>query len=77
MSTFHYAEVLHYGHTAIGAYGLVQSLMAILKLREWEPHAKMAAKFSKTAEDQLHRTRTTQSSAFGTVRPVCTLAIAS
>lgn len=57
------SAILHAAQAALSAYGLYYSYQCITKLRQYEERSKKAAKYSNTAADQLHRTRTTQASA--------------
>ena len=62
MTTFYYAEALHLAQFTLSGYGLFNSWIAITNLRQYEEKSEKAAKWSNTAADQLHRTRTTQAS---------------
>ncbi|KAK4996192.1 hypothetical protein LTR66_004137 [Elasticomyces elasticus] len=51
---------LHTIQAALGVYGLYVSYISITNLRQYEETTKKAAKYSDTAAEQLHKTRTTQ-----------------
>ncbi|KAG9567730.1 hypothetical protein KCU71_g8071, partial [Aureobasidium melanogenum] len=57
-----FTQLLHTGQVALCAYGAYVSYIAIRDLQQYEETSKKAAKYSTTAEHQLHKTRTTQSS---------------
>ena len=61
-------RAVHVAQTAAGAYGLYLSSVAIPRLRQYEDTTEKAAKYSSTAEQQLHKTRATQASAATSVR---------
>ncbi|KAL2062252.1 hypothetical protein VTL71DRAFT_6518 [Oculimacula yallundae] len=54
--------VIHAAQVAFGIYNLYLASNAINKLLGYEDMSKKAAKYSKTAEKQLHMTRSTQAS---------------
>ncbi|KAK5012943.1 hypothetical protein BJ546DRAFT_951390 [Cryomyces antarcticus] len=51
---------LHSIQACLGAYGLYLSYISITDLQRYEEKSEKAAKYSTTAEHQLHKTRTTQ-----------------
>lgn len=55
-------KLFHLAQIVIAAYGAMQSQVAIQRLLEYEDATKKLAKISSEAENQLHRTRTTQGS---------------
>jgi len=55
-------SILHAFQAAYGAYNLYLSSISIRNLQGYENTSKKAAKYSNTAADQLHKTRTTQAS---------------
>jgi hypothetical protein len=56
-------QLIHTGQIALCAYGAHVSFLSIRNLQQYEETSKKAAKYSSTAEQQLHKTRSTQSSA--------------
>lgn len=54
--------ILHFLQAAFSAYNLYLASIAIPKLQKYEETSKTAAKYSNIAENQLHKTRTTQAS---------------
>ena len=54
--------IAHAGQSAVSLYGLYTSYVAITNLQKYEKQTEKAAKYSGTAEHQLHKTRTTQAS---------------
>ena len=54
---------------SFSAYTLYLSSIAIQNLQKYEETSKKAAKYSNTAEQQLHKTRTTQASGVLSVPP--------
>ena len=59
--------VLHAAQAAFSAYTLYLSSISIRNLQQYEETSKKAAKYSNVAENQLHKTRTTQASGALTV----------
>jgi len=55
-------SLLHALLASFSAYTLYLSTTAIRHLQKYESTSKTAAKYSNTAEHQLHKTRTTQAS---------------
>ncbi|PMD13409.1 hypothetical protein NA56DRAFT_612084 [Hyaloscypha hepaticicola] len=55
-------SLLHALQASFSAYTLYLSSTAIQNLQKYEETSKKAAKYSNTAEHQLHKTRTTQAS---------------
>jgi formate-dependent nitrite reductase membrane component NrfD len=55
--------VIYVAQTVAGGYGVYLCVDAVQHLRQYESASETAAKYSNTAADQLHRTRTTQASA--------------
>jgi hypothetical protein len=55
-------SLLHALLASFSAYTLYLSSIAIRHLQKYESTSKTAAKYSNTAEYQLHKTRTTQAS---------------
>ena len=58
----------HAAQALLSCYGLYHSYQCIMKLRQYEERSEKAAKYSKTAAEQLYKTRTTQASAAIAVR---------
>ena len=54
---------IHLAQAALSGYALFHAYNSITKLREWEPTTEEAAKYSDAAKQELHKTRTTQTSA--------------
>lgn len=62
----------HAVQTCVGAYTGLFSAMAIYNLKQREEQTERAAQYSTTAANQLHKTRTTQTSGAVAVRwPLC------
>ena len=59
---------LHIGQSLVSLYGLAVSYFSITNLQRYEEKSEKAAKYSGTAEHQLHKTRTTQASGALSVR---------
>jgi hypothetical protein len=57
-----FLSLLHALQASFSAYTLYLSSIAIRNLQKYEKTSKKAAKYSNTAEQQLHKTRTTQAS---------------
>ncbi|KAG9708450.1 hypothetical protein KCU73_g17529, partial [Aureobasidium melanogenum] len=49
-----FTQLLHTGQIALCAYGAYVSYIAIRDLQQYEETSKKAAKYSTTAEHQLH-----------------------
>jgi len=63
----------HVGQSLVSLYGLAVSYFSITNLQKYEEQSEKAAKYSGTAEHQLHKTRTTQASgALSVCIPFCT-----
>lgn len=62
-------SVLHALQASFSAYTLYLSSISIRNLQKYEETSKKAAKYSNIAEQQLHKTRTTQASAALSVHP--------
>ncbi|KAH7390188.1 hypothetical protein BKA64DRAFT_710743 [Cadophora sp. MPI-SDFR-AT-0126] len=54
--------LVHVSQAAFGIYNLHLASISINNLQGYEDMSKKAAKYSNTAEQQLHKTRTTQAS---------------
>ena len=54
--------LVHASQAAFGIYNLYLASISISNLQGYEDMSKKAAKYSNTAEQQLHKTRTTQAS---------------
>jgi hypothetical protein len=52
--------LIHIVQASFSAYNLYLASIAISKLQKYEGTSKKAAKYSTIAENQLHKTRTTQ-----------------
>ena len=61
-------QTVHILQSLLSLYGLSISYFSITNLQKYEEQTKKAAKWSTTAEHQLHKTRTTQASGALTVR---------
>ena len=61
-------QTLHIPQALLSAYGLYLSYTSIKKLQQYEEKSEKAAKWSNTAAEQLHKTRTTQASGAFAVR---------
>ncbi|TVY85914.1 hypothetical protein LAWI1_G008608, partial [Lachnellula willkommii] len=57
-----FLRILHLGQAAFSAYNLYLSSISISNLQKYEETSKKAARYSKEAARQLHKTRTTQAS---------------
>ncbi|GAB7365388.1 hypothetical protein MBLNU230_g6466t1 [Neophaeotheca triangularis] len=55
-------QLLHLPQAALSAWGLYLSAIAIVNLRKYEQTTKKAAEYSKTVEQELHKTQSTQTS---------------
>ncbi|KAG4443530.1 hypothetical protein IFR05_001003 [Cadophora sp. M221] len=55
-------SIIHVSQAAFGIYNLYLASISISNLQGYEDMSKKAAKYSNTAEQQLHKTRTTQAS---------------
>src|SRR3989337_242146 len=64
-------NVLHTAQAAFGAYNLYLASISISNLQQYEEKSEKAAKYSNVAENQLHKTRTTQAS--GTIAVIIPL----
>lgn len=65
---------IHIGQSLVSLYGLAVSYFSITNLQKYEEQSEKAAKYSGTAEHQLHKTRTTQASgALSVCIPLCFL----
>jgi len=62
-------SVLYAFQAAYSGYNLYLASISISNLQQYEETSKKAAKYSKIAEKQLHKTRTTQASGTIAVRP--------
>jgi hypothetical protein len=60
-------SVLYAFQAAYSAYNLYLASISISNLQQYEDATKKAAKYSNIAENQLHKTRTTQASGAITV----------
>ncbi|TVY13821.1 hypothetical protein LARI1_G008551 [Lachnellula arida] len=57
-----FLRILHLGQAAFSAYNIYLSSISISNLQKYEETSKKAARYSKEAARQLHKTRTTQAS---------------
>ncbi|KAF7846387.1 hypothetical protein BT93_L4475 [Corymbia citriodora subsp. variegata] len=62
-----FVQLFHIAQAALSGYGLSISYKSITQLQQYEEQSEKAAKYSGTAESQLHKTRTTQASAVGAI----------
>jgi hypothetical protein len=60
--------VLHLAQGGLSAYSLFHAYISITNLQKWESTSEKAAQYSQTAAQELHKTRTTQTSGALTVR---------
>ncbi|KIW20802.1 hypothetical protein PV08_01380 [Exophiala spinifera] len=69
-------SLYHAAQTCVGVYTGLFSAIAIYNLKQREEQAERAAQYSTTAANQLHKTRTTQTSAaIATISSVVTSVI--
>jgi hypothetical protein len=54
--------LFHAGQVAVSVYAATFSAIAIYNLQKREDQSERAAQYSNTAANQLHKTRTTQTS---------------
>jgi hypothetical protein len=54
--------ILHVAQAGLSGYSLYHAYIAIINLRQYEEKSEKAAEWSATAEHELHKTRTTQTS---------------
>lgn len=54
--------IVHCVQICLSAYSLYHAYISITNLRQYEQKTEKAAQWSQTAADQLHKTRTTQTS---------------
>lgn len=66
-STF--VSITHGALVGLSLFGVVNSYVAITKLRGYEDTTKKLAKWSSVVENELHKTRTTQASGALAVGP--------
>jgi hypothetical protein len=59
--------LLHLPQACLSAYTVYLSSIVVPKLQRYEERTEKAAEYSNIAEDQLHKTRTTQASGALTV----------
>ena len=62
-------DVLHAGQACLSAYALYLSYISITDSQKYEEKTEKAAQYSRTAEHQLHKTRTTLTSGTAAVSP--------
>jgi len=62
--------LIHAAQAATSAYGLYCVYVSGTNLQKYEDKTERAAKYSNTAEHQLHKTRVTQASGGAAVRSV-------
>jgi hypothetical protein len=60
--------VLHLAQAGLSAFSLFHAYIAITNLQKFEEKTERAAEWSTTAERELHKTRTTQTSGTLAVR---------
>ncbi|KIW06194.1 uncharacterized protein PV09_02674 [Verruconis gallopava] len=65
---------IHMAQAGLSAYSLFHAYISITNLRKWESTSERAAQYSKTAAQELHKTRTTQTS--GALAILCSLSCA-
>ncbi|KAI9653734.1 MAG: hypothetical protein M1821_006928 [Bathelium mastoideum] len=53
-------RIMHLGQAAVAGYGLYLSYISITNLQKYEKRSEQAARHSRSAADQLFKTRTTQ-----------------
>lgn len=68
MSAF--MRIIHLGQALLSGYGALHSYMAVTNLQKYEKTSEKLAEWSKEAANQLHKTRTTQTTAALAVRIV-------
>jgi hypothetical protein len=59
---------IHLAQAGLSAYSLFHAYISITNLNKWEDKTEQAAKYSETAAQELHKTRTTQTSGALAVR---------
>jgi hypothetical protein len=60
--------ILHLAQAGLSGYSLYHAYISITNLRQYEDKTEKAAEWSTTAEHELHKTRTTQTSSALSVR---------
>ena len=65
-----YRTFYHVGQATVSAYSGLLSAMAIYNLQKHEDQTEQAAQYSNMAANQLHKTRTTQTSGALAVRSI-------
>jgi hypothetical protein len=68
MSAF--MRIIHLGQALLSGYGALHSYIAVTNLQKYEKTSEKLAEWSKEAANQLHKTRTTQTTAAIAVRAV-------
>lgn len=67
------SKLLNIPQVALGGYALYWSVISITKLQKYEERTKQAAQYSRTAQERLHKTRTTQAAGALAVSPMLTI----
>jgi len=62
--------ILHLAQAGLSAYSLYHAYISITNLRQYEEKSEKAAEWSGTAEHELHKNRTTQTSSALSVRVI-------
>jgi hypothetical protein len=60
---YYVQPVLHSAQALVAGYSLFHAYLSITNLKQYESKSEKAAQYSETAAHELHKTRTTQTSA--------------
>jgi hypothetical protein len=56
-------RIVHLGQALLSCYGALHSYLAVTNLQKYESTSEKLAEWSKDAANELHKTRTTQTTA--------------
>jgi hypothetical protein len=65
-----FMRIVHLGQALLSGYGALHSYLAVTNLQKYEKTSEKLAEWSKDAANELHKTRTTQTTAALAVRPI-------
>jgi cytochrome c-type biogenesis protein CcmH/NrfG len=63
-----FMRIVHLGQALLSSYGALHSYLAVTNLQKYESTSEKLAEWSKDAANELHKTRTTQTTAALAVR---------
>jgi len=63
-----FMRIIHLGQALLSGYGALNSFLAVTNLQKYEKTSEKLAEWSNEAAHQLHKTRTTQTTAALAVR---------